>query len=76
MDNFPKVTKAQVVDLSKALARAEERRSSIGLQNVPSDPVRRVEMQAADRMAYDTYVYAKEQYNRAFDAWAKGGYQE
>ena len=73
---FPHVTKAQVVELCKDLVKAEVRNSNIGLQNMPTDPVARVDARAECRMARDALSYAQEQYDRAFDAWARGGYQE
>lgn len=73
---FPQVKKAQVVELSKALSIAQQRAEMIGMKNSPADPVGRVETQAEYRMAADAYAYARERYDRAFDAWARGGYQE
>ena len=76
IQTVPKVTKGQVVELSKALSVGESRARNVGMNNTSTAPVKRVEQQAEYRMVNDAYLYAKEQYDRAFDAWAKGGYQE
>lgn len=73
---FPKVKKAEVVEFSKALSAAQARFDALGIMNTTTDPVKRVEAAAQFRMANDAKEYAREQYDRAFDAWARGGYQE
>lgn len=74
--SYPKVTKAEVAALSRELSLAEELVKELAMANVPSDPDKRVEVSEKYRMANDALSYAAQRYRSAFDAWAKGGFQE
>lgn len=74
--SYPKVTKAEVAALSRELSLAEELVKELAMENVPSDPDKRVEVSEKYRMANDALSYATQRYSSAFDAWAKGGFQE
>jgi hypothetical protein len=68
--------KANVVELSRQVSEAQMAYDTLGMMNTPTDPVKRVEMDAAFRMTSDRLESAKYAYRQAFNAWMDAGQPE
>ena len=62
-------SKADVMRLARIVEEQEEVVRSMGMMNTPTDIERRVEAQAALRVATDLLYKYRQDYMRAFDSW-------
>ena len=69
-------TKADVIKAAEEVASLEMIENSMGMGNVPTDPVKRVEAQAALSIARNRTTSAREKYNRLFRAWELSDFPE
>jgi hypothetical protein len=58
----------------KAIAAsvAKQRMDNIGLRNIPSDPLKAVELNVEYQLAKDLWLEAQREYERAFQEWRQG----